>query len=670
MTLRSEIRRSPKIDLRSPAPSYVDEALGPGGHLSRVLPAFEARAGQRALARAVDGALRDKAHLLAEAPCGTGKGQGYLVPAIHHALERRKKVVVVTANINLQEQLARSDLPLLRRALPTPFTSALAKGRSNWLCTEAFEEHDGTSRDPRWSQVVEWAETTSTGDVAELPFEPGPLRRLFTVSAEDCMGKACPSVETCFAAKAKEQWAKADVIVTNYHLFLLDLVIRGQDPEAEGALPPWDVAVLDEAHELADIARELLGWRATRGSVDQVAQALGGREGVDSELAEDLRAEGTAFFSELLDLRLSDDYRARLRRPGEVDGARLAELLSAAAGKLTAEVEGAEPRRRERLRRGARQAERLAARVRQATALADPDRRAYSVELEGEEGRRRAELCCRLIWPADVLRPLLFSPPGRSVVLTSATLAVDGSFDYLVREVGADRDLPGGRVEAARELVVPSPFDFERQCLLAVPRGGPDPRERERHEQWVAERLVEVARLSRGRLLGLFSSWRGLKVAAEAMRRARGPAWGAVLVQGEDSRPRLVERLRKEVGAVLLGTDSFWQGVDVPGEALSVVVVDRLPFASPDDPVLDAVDAQLARGAFAEWSLPRAIVKLRQGHGRLIRGKGDRGAVVVLDDRVLTKGYGRQFLRALPRSPLTRDLADVANFLDGGKIDA
>lgn len=663
MALRSQARRLPVVgDRRSisdpPAPgsssAYIEQAIGDGGHLSRALPGYEARPGQVLMAHAVHAAIEERKHLFVEAPCGVGKGIGYLVPAIHHAVGRRRKVLVVTANIALQEQLIGKDLPLLRRALPTPFSFAIAKGRSNYLCAQAFEDNHGTVRDPRWGEIADWASRTTAGDVSELPFEPGPLRKSFTVTADDCLGKACPSREDCHAEKAKEACAGADVVVTNYHLFMLDMMIRS-DPGAEGPLPVWDVAILDEAHSAADVAREILGWKVTRVTCEQIASALGGRDPVDGDLADDLKAESSSFFADLLDHARGDTYKARIRREGEVPSTGLPGLLEMASAALLREAEGAEGPRRARLRKEAERAINAASRIRRARELKDPDRIAYCIEVDGERGRERAALCAKLIWPGDVLRPRLFTSPGKTCVMTSATLAVDGSFDFLARELGCD---------VARELVVESPFNFAEQALLVVPRGGPDPKRRDEHEAWVAETILNIACDSGGRLLGLFTSRRGLLKAAERFRRQYGGS-APVFVQGDEPRAQLLAKFKAEIGSVLLGLDSFWEGVDVPGESLSVVVIDRLPFATPDDPVLDAVDALLPRGAFAEWSLPRAVVEIRQAFGRLIRSRTDRGVVVILDDRITSKGYGKSFLRSLPPAPMSRRLEDVGAFLAG-----
>ena len=661
-TLQDAPPAGAKVDFRSTrrtlAPAYIDEALGPNGHLARLLPGYESRPGQLAMSKAIDRGITDGKHLLVEAPCGSGKGIGYLTPAIHHAVGAGKKVVVATANIALQEQLISKDLPLLRAALPMPFTFGLAKGKSNYLCVEAFEDAEAAGvRDPRWNQIREWAATTTKGDVSELSFEPGPLRAKFTVSSDDCMGRACPSFERCFAETAKREYQAADVVVTNYHLLLLDMMIKLEDPES-GPLPPWAILVVDEGHSLPDIARGVLGFKVTKGMVDNAARLLASQNDdiIDADLASDLRADGAEYFENLRIHARSREYKVRLREKEETHAGPLASGLNTAGERLSAAAEFAEGKRRAKLRKAGQRASVLAHQLWCADELTAGDRRVYCIEVEERGDRESAALCSKLIFPADVLRPKLFDVPDRVVIGTSATLAVDKSFDFIAHELGA---------EAARELAVPTPFDFERQALLVVPRGMPDPKKRDEHEAYVARTIVEVAEASGGRLLGLFTSRRGMRKAAEEFgRRRRGTEpWNTILVQGDAPRGQLVARFKAEVGSVLLGLDSFWEGVDVPGEALSVVVIDRLPFATPDDPVLDAVDATLPGGAFKTWSLPRAVTAIRQGQGRLIRTKTDRGVVVILDDRIVNAGYGQAFLRSLPPMRMSRRLEDVGSFL-------
>ena len=667
----------PKQPVRE-APIKVDEVLGAGGLLARKLATYEVREGQLIMARAVERAIADGKHLMVEGPTGTGKGAAYLVPAIVGAVYQRKRVIVSTANIALQEQLISIDLPRLRDVMPIPFTFAIAKGRANYACIEAYQENDGTVRDPRWHAIGSWIERTTTGDVSELNFETGAMRAKFTVSAEECPGRACGSFDKCFAEKAKRAAQAADIVVTNDHLFVIDLGIKASDPEA-GPLPPWDVAIIDEAHALPDIARQLLGWRMTKGSVDAIAQALSGRDDqIDPDLADDLRAAARELFDDLLALRRSKEYRARLRARGEVQPGDLPAMLQRASTLLENAATFADGKRRFRLRLMASRAGVLAANLLAASELERDDRRVYCIEVDGEDedDRRReprAALVCKLLFPADFLRPALFEWKDHTVIATSATLAVQGSFDHIASELGC---------ESARECIVPSPFDFMKQSITVIPSGSPDPRKRDEHERWVAEQMVEIARVSRGRMLGLFSSWRGLKKAQEAFEEAaheRGGSfafvedgaldldrrtWGTVLVQGEAPRGQLIARFKSEVGSVLLGVQSLWEGIDVPGEALSVVVIDRIPFATPDDPILDALDAVLLKGAFESYSLPRAVIAIRQGVGRLIRSQLDRGAVVLLDDRITTKGYGKRFLRSLPSTRTSTSIAAIGQFLD------
>ena len=694
-------------------PSRVPEVFGPGGLLARAFPGYEPRPQQAAMAAAVERATDRGEHLLFEAPCGVGKSVAYLGPAILRAVPRGRRVLVVTANIALQEQLVGKDLPGLRAILPVPFTFAIAKGRAQWLCEEQFAETRaevarkgklkvlGAANAHRWEELEAWAMRTQTGDLSELTsFDVGAVRQYVAVSADECAGPSCPSRKECHAERAKAEFWKADVVVTNYAMFLLDLALRIRSEGESGALPAWDVLVLDEAHACADIARDHFGARATEGAVKHAARLLDrGDDAVAPDLADDLRAEAESYFRELLDYRRSKEYLVRFKRPAEgPDSAPLCVLLTAGAVALaraaSAEENGA---RRQRMRSGARRMLEVGQLLRDAFALAEPERIVYFAEVEGSKGHERAALASRLIYPADFLREHLFAKEGRSVVMCSATLATGDvedprSFEFIRSELGCD-------TPRTRALGVSSPFDLARQALLCAPRIGAGAKDRDDHEAACARAIVALAHATRGRLLAVFTSRRGLSRAREAFDEVPSAdcTWTELLVQGDAPRTELVRRFKAALrpaelcpacgtdvgsrafcdcparpptrwpmhGAVLLGLDSFREGVDVPGEALSVVVLDRLPFATPDDPVLDAVDQATPGGAFMTWMLPRAITGFRQLVGRGVRRLDDRAAVVVLDDRLVSKGYGRKFIRAVAPIPLTRELEDAARFVGG-----
>lgn len=693
---------------------YIDDVFGSGGLFAQAFPGYEARQGQVDLARAVDVAIREGVPAIAEGPTGTGKSVAYLVPLVWHLTQGREgllarrpapppppegplsdldsdeaadrpegeegpeppRALVATANIALQEQVIRKDVPLLQGLLPWRFTAALAKGRSNYLC---LDRHDDTAgelvleplRDhddrAQWLEIARWAATTGTGDFSELPFElRSSLRPKLSVSADDCVGPTCPRRADCFPQKAKRAVKRADIIVANYHLLFAHLALA-----AEGAqlLPRFDVVVLDEAHAAADIARDFFGFRVTPGALRHAARLLVAPKGkskkgflptIDPELRAEIDRLSDGFFSELRDHRRSPRYYARLSEPDVAEAAPLCEALRKAATlyQATADKGEAAPPRQAELLRAGRRARILAGDVERAIGLLDPKREIYFVEEEdrGPGVPSRIALCGAPLDPAPLLRATLFeSPELTTVVATSATLATsrgDDAFDYAVRQLGA---------EAATELLVDSPFDLRRQALTIVPRDAPDPKAKDFAEQ-LAPLVVRVVELARGRTLGLFTSRRGLRVAAEAVRAELGDRY-SILVQGEAPRTQLVERFRKDVSSVLLGTRSFWAGVDVPGEALSCVVIDKVPFDPPDDPIADAMDEKLGRKCFVEWAIPRAATELRQGFGRLIRSKQDRGVVVILDRRLVLKPWGKKLRRALPETAFSEDLEDVGRFL-------
>jgi len=633
------------------APDLID-VLGAGGLLSQHLDGYTPRPGQIEMARAVELALDDSAHLIVEAPTGTGKSLAYLAPAVLEATRSNRRVLVVTGNIALQEQLITKDLPLLSAVLPVPVTFALMKGRRNFLCLDKMrrEAAAGTLKwaDRRQDQqahdaVLAWSERTEAGDVSELPFEPPwSVWRRRSIGSEDCLGGDCPKAAACFSRKAKERAHQVTVVVTNYHMLFAHIAVH-QATGDDLVLPPFDIVILDEAHAAAQIAREFFGYRLSMAGLQRVAAPL--KEMGRTEEAAELRAAGQSFCADLARVFRSDEYSVRLRRPRAVDSADLHAALQTGMAIFTkAGLRAQLKEERKRFKRLMERCTRLSNHLSSALDLTNLNAVSF-IELDRNG---RGVLCSRHIDVSQHIRAGLFER-ARSVIATSATLSTGGSFELVRGELG---------VPNAGELIVESPFDHAEQCLLVIPEGLPDPTE----PTWRAR----VARLGRrvavdagGRTLGLFTSYRCLESAHHALMGTEL----RVLRQGQMPRMALTEAFRQDVGSVLLGTDSFWTGIDVPGEALSCVVIDRLPFPSPDDPVLDAIKERDSRW-FRRHALPRAIIAFRQGFGRLIRRAGDRGVVVVLDRRLLTKSYGRLFLRSLPRVPLSRDIQDVSRFLD------
>ena len=633
---------------------YLHNVFGPGGLLARRFEGYMPRPGQIELAQAVDVALEDGEHLMAEAPTGTGKSIGYGVPASYHAARKGRRVVIATANIALQEQLVGKDLPLLAGLLPWRFEFALLKGKNNYLCHDRLyqEEAEGTldllddpGDGPMLDELLQWARCTEKGDVSELPFAP-PYRlwRRFSTTSDECKGSDCRFRDECCSLRARAVAQEAQVVVCNYHILFAHLQVReatGQDL----VLPPFDVAILDEAHKAADIARDFFGFQVTAGAVRWATRLL--KKTGEARFQQAIAQEAERFFDRLARYRSCPTYRRRLRVPDSVPWSRHHDHLDEAASAYVEAAAGAGDKdQRAELQRAAARCETLADHLRQAMTLADPG----AVAFIEDNARGQAVLRSKPIEVAERLRQTLFDQ-AHSVVLTSATLTTGGSFDHIVREVG---------VPQPRLLSVESPFDLRRQALLVVPADMPEPND-PAFPAAVASTVAEVLELAEGRTLGLFTSYRNLNATYE---RVRGNGH-RVLRQGDMPRTALVEEFRRDVRSVLLGTESFWAGVDVPGEALSCVIIDRLPFPSPDDPVLDAI-SERDRQWFRSYSLPRAVIAFKQGFGRLIRTTSDRGVVVVLDRRLVTKSYGRMFTGSLPPMLKSQRLDNIQRFLAEG----
>jgi ATP-dependent DNA helicase DinG len=643
----------------------AEAVFAPGGALARAVAAevpFEARPAQREMAAAVAQTLAEGGTLLVEAGTGTGKTLAYLVPAILS----RKRVLVSTGTKNLQEQIFFKDLPSLREALGIPFTATYMKGRGNYLCLHRFD----TFRErPLFKNIDEraylpsveaWAVKTETGDRAELADVPEDLSFWSDISAtaEQCIGAECPQFQDCFVTKMRQAAAESDVVIVNHHLLCADAAVR-QSTFGE-VIPDCHYAIVDEAHQLEDVATQYFGYAVSNYRLDDLARdtgrIVGGGVAFDPATARQLQDDITRlqetsrhFFSDVEFARRQEgagsEDRSRLTRQLAEDigeaGAGLIDALQSleATIRLAKEVP-------EDLLSIARRAEEIRDQLALLLRANDPEF-VFFVELRG----RGVFLRAAPIDVSAVVRELLLDRM-QATVLTSATLTVEGSFEYIRARLGARK---------ARELMLPSEFDFATQAVLYLPRRIPDPRS----PQFLAAAAEEVAgllRCSRGRAFVLFTSYAALR---DVRARIDGRVPFPLLVQGTAPRSALLQQFRDTPHAVLFATSSFWQGVDVAGEALSCVIIDKLPFASPGDPITAArIEAVNASGgnAFADYQVPLAILALKQGLGRLIRTRKDRGALAVLDPRLRTMGYVARFLASLPPAPVTHRLEDVERF--------
>ncbi|RUL89718.1 ATP-dependent DNA helicase [Tautonia sociabilis] len=645
--------------------------LGPGGAVSRRLPRYEPRAEQLEMARAVARAIVEGSHLVVEAGTGVGKSFAYLVPSILAASEAGKKVVVSTHTISLQEQLLHKDLPFLRAVMPCEFTASLVKGRSNYISLRRLESAGAralaTFQHPdefdHYHALRSWAKETDDGSRSDLDFRPAAAVWDAVASENgNCLGKRCPRFNDCFYFKARRRMRTANILVVNHALFFSDLALRA---EGFGLLPDYDVVVFDEAHTLEAVAGDHLGLRITSGQVDYLLTRLyneRSRKGLlahfDLDEAIDAtrpaRIAASAFFGEIARWRESDGRpNGRLRSPIGLQ-TELPEALRRLGSSI---LEGAkeiedEGQRLELTAAGDR-CDLTAEMIDRWLQQSEPDG-VYWVDLEGSPSRRRTVLAAAPIEVGPVLNRLLWQE-GPTCILASATLCSGSPPD--TRFVRGRLGLSGGQ-----SLQLGSPFAYREQARLHIARGMPDPSEdADGFERACLKAIPHYVELTGGRAFVLFTSYRFLEAASRLLL-----PWfvdrGIPLVSQSDGLPRskMVESFRSRPGSVLFGLDSFWQGVDVPGEALSNVIITKLPFSVPDRPLLEArLEAIRRRGGnpFVEHQVPEAVLKLKQGFGRLIRSREDRGIVVILDPRVLTKPYGRTFLDALPDCPRSIDSA-------------
>jgi ATP-dependent DNA helicase DinG len=632
----------------------VDEVLGPRGLLARTLPGFAFRRQQLEMAQAVATALEDGSALVAEAGTGTGKTYAYLVPALLSGL----KVVLSTGTRNLQDQLFLRDLPRLREVMASPARVALLKGRGNYLCLHRMETalQDARGQPPqrmRWLlRVRDWSVQTRSGDIAELVDIPedASIWPQVTSTTDNCLGQDCESWSKCHLVEARRRAQEADLVVVNHHLLCADFAIR-EDGFGE-LLPAADAYIVDEAHQLPDVASSFFGTTVSTRQLLELARdtrqeslrEAGDVQGLD-ELVDRLSKAAR-------ELRLAFGQATRRGAWSEVaDDASIADAVQACRAGLQGLDEVLEPLRTrgKGLDACAQRGQVLAARFEE---LLDTDGAGEAIRWF-ETHAQSLRLNMTPLDIADLFRSHMQRRPA-AWVFTSATLAVGESFAHFTAQLGLDR---------AATARWDSPFDYPNQALWFVPRGMPPPNS-DGYTEAVVDLVVPLVEASGGRAFLLFTSHRALRLAASLLE---GRIDYPLLLQGDAPKADLLERFVTQGNAVLLGTSSFWEGVDVRGDALSLVVIDRLPFAAPGDPVLQArLDAIRRRGGnpFMEYQVPQAAIALKQGAGRLIRDVSDRGVLVVCDPRLLRRGYGQTLLDAMPDFARTRDLDQVVAFFD------
>ncbi|PYS24181.1 MAG: helicase [Acidobacteria bacterium] len=659
----------------------MQQIFGPDGLIAKVHPEYEHRPGQIDMAAAVLRAFEQKQHLIVEAGTGTGKTLAYLVPAIAAACGNGARVVISTGTKNLQEQLMDKDIPFLQETLPAKFRAAVMKGRNNYAClhrikrAESMPVLEGLDQIDQFDEVFRWVAKTETGDRAELSNLPEnlPFWRHIDARSDTCLGQQCPDFDPCFITRMRQRAIDADVIVVNHHLFFADLALRNG---AYGAvLPDYAAVILDEAHQIEDVASEYFGSQVSNYQLDDLLRDAGYLKIEDRETERELTRVSARI------QRFADQFWISFREGRGLEGrftltprtAQVDNLHSDQDEQDDAQAEMSANRRQDAgapynaldkalnrlettlaiLKDPSTDAENILRRVRQLRfdlnfiVKAEDKQFVYWLERRGRGVFLRAS-------PIDVsglLQDKLFEKVP-TVILTSATLSSAGNFRFIRERLGVDK---------GEEMIAESIFDFHEQAVLYLPPKMPDPRSPE----WgraAADEVIKIVNATAGRAFVLSTSNAGMN---EMFERVASQIDYPCFVQGSASKGALLKKFRETPNSVLFATSSFWQGVDVRGEQLSCVIIDKLPFAVPSDPIIAARQRYIEEqggSSFYEYSVPQAIISLKQGLGRLIRSTTDRGVLAVLDPRLRTKMYGQTFLQSLPPCRITSNPDDLVRF--------
>lgn len=653
----------------------MEEIFGKNGLIAKFHKDYEHRFGQIKMAEAVLRAFEEKKHLIVEAGTGTGKTLAYLVPAIAAAIGANKRVIISTGTKNLQEQLMEKDIPFLQKVLPKKFSAAYMKGRSNYACLYKIKKAEnqpileGLDEMDYFDEVRSWTHETETGDRAELVNLPENISFWTRINAksESCIGQQCPDFEACFITKMRQKAEDADIVIVNHHLFFADLNVRGN--QYGKVLPDYGAVIFDEAHLIEDIAADYFGFQVSSFQIDELVRDADSLPITDAIATRDITKIGAKIIG------LADQFWIRFTQAREKDGRfpllpnqfaqqnRQGEIQATPLGEAYFALDNA-------LERLATAVDVFAEKMPEAESLLKRTRQAkfdldficsqaeknfvYWLEKRGRGMFLRAS-------PIDVsalLQEKLFEKT-ETVILTSATLSTNGKFNFIKDRLGLED-------KKTETLLAPSSFDYEKQAIIYIPKAMPDPRAPE-YTNHAANEIIKILQITNGRAFVLATSNFSMNALYELVSmRVNFPCF----VQGSMSKTGLLDRFRKTSNAVLFATSSFWQGVDVRGEQLSCVIIDKLPFAVPSDPIVAArtrfIDESGGK-SFFDYSVPQATITLKQGIGRLIRSKTDKGVIALLDTRLRTKSYGRDFLNSLPRIRITAELKDVAQIFEDGK---